>query len=156
MAENMRHRDVNHILRLHDYFKYMYEEEKSRSDHLNSATNTYLVFITFAFTFTTGLLNWLKISIGDLFSKSLARAGARSPGVDGADQGPGRARPSGRAPRRSQSARLRGRGLPRVHELHAGAERHLHEVRYVRVNNGLQLTLQPACALTSGIARRAQ
>src|SRR6202035_2884494 len=48
-----------------------------------------------------------------------------------------RTRPSRRAPRRSQSARLRGRGLPGVHELHAGAEWDLHEVRYVREHHGV-------------------
>jgi hypothetical protein len=36
---------------------------------LNSATNTYLVFITFAFTFTAGLLNWLIDPIKILLSK---------------------------------------------------------------------------------------
>jgi hypothetical protein len=50
----------------------MYEEEKQRSDHLNSATNTYLVFITFAFTFTAGLINFLHISTGVIFSKSIS------------------------------------------------------------------------------------
>lgn len=62
--------NTNHILRLHDYFKYMYEEERHRSEKLNSASNTYLVFITFAFTFTTGLLNWTGNPFGDLLSKN--------------------------------------------------------------------------------------
>ena len=43
----------------------------------------------------------------------------------------------GRAPRRSQSQGLRGRDVRRVRQLHAGAERHLHEVRYVRKHDGV-------------------
>ena len=56
-------------------------------------------------------------------------------------------RPAGRArarqarglreARRGARQGLRGRGLRRMRQLHAGAQRHLHEVRYVRVNDGV-------------------
>ena len=39
-----------------------------------------------------------------------------------------------RTPRRSQRQRLRRRSLRQVREFHAGAERHVHEVRHVRVS----------------------
>jgi hypothetical protein len=52
--------DMNNLIRLLDYFKYLYEEEKQRNEKLNSATNTYLVVITFAFSFSAGLLSWLS------------------------------------------------------------------------------------------------
>ena len=50
--------------------------------------------------------------------------------------GTGRAE-QGRAPRRSQSQGLRGRDVRRVRPLLPGAERHLHEVRYVRQHDGV-------------------
>ena len=40
-------------------------------------------------------------------------------------------RQQGRTPRRSESQGLRRRDVRRVRQLHAGAERHVHEVRYV-------------------------
>ena len=45
----------------------------------------------------------------------------------------------GRTPRGSQGQGLRRRDVRRVRQLHAGAERHLHEVRYVWINDGVQL-----------------
>ena len=45
----------------------------------------------------------------------------------------------GRAPQGGQAARLRGRGLPGMRQLHAGEERHLPEVRHLRVDDGVQL-----------------
>ena len=39
--------------------------------------------------------------------------------------------------RRSQGQGLRRRGLRRMRQLHAGAQRHLHEVRHVRVDDGV-------------------
>ncbi len=42
----------------------------------------------------------------------------------------------GRTPRRSQGQRLRRRDVRRVREFHAGAEWHLHEVRYVWITTG--------------------
>ena len=50
--------------------------------------------------------------------------------------GTGRAE-QGRAPRRSQGQRLRGRDVRRVRPLLPGAQRHLHEVRYVRKHDGV-------------------
>lgn len=44
---------------LHNYTKYLYEEEKHRTEYLNTATNTYLAFITFSFSFAAGVLYWL-------------------------------------------------------------------------------------------------
>ena len=43
----------------------------------------------------------------------------------------------GRTPRRSQGQGLRRRDVRRVRQLHAGAERHLHEVRYVWKHDGV-------------------
>ena len=43
----------------------------------------------------------------------------------------------GRTPRRSKSQGLRGRDVRRVRQLHAGAQRHLHEVRYVWKHDGV-------------------
>ena len=42
-----------------------------------------------------------------------------------------------RTPRRSQGQRLRRRNVLGVHELHAGAEWHVFEVRYVRIDDGV-------------------
>ena len=66
-------------------------------------------------------------------AKTLAGAGARATAMD-QSRCAGR---RGREARRSQSAGLRRRSLRRVRQLHAGAERHLHEVRYVRINDGV-------------------
>ena len=41
-----------------------------------------------------------------------------------------------RQARRGQDEGLCGRGLPRMRELHAGAERDVLEVRYVRITTG--------------------
>ncbi len=43
----------------------------------------------------------------------------------------------GRTPRRSQGQGLRRRDVRRVRQLHAGAQRHLHEVRYVWQHDGV-------------------
>src|SRR5262249_54489264 len=43
--------------------------------------------------------------------------------------------------RRSQSARLRGRGVQRMRQLHFGAQRHVLEVRHVRLDDGVFVTL---------------
>ena len=43
----------------------------------------------------------------------------------------------GRAPRRGEGQGLRGRDVRRVRQLHAGAQRHLHEVRHVRQHDGV-------------------
>ncbi len=43
----------------------------------------------------------------------------------------------GRAPRRGEGPGLRGRDVQRVRQLHAGAERHVHEVRHVRQHDGV-------------------
>lgn len=51
--------DTSSLARLLDYFKYLYEQENHRSEKLNASTNTYLVAITFAFTFLVGLLGWM-------------------------------------------------------------------------------------------------
>jgi hypothetical protein len=58
--------DLSNLIRLLDYSKYLYEEEKQRNEKLNSATNTYLVVITFAFTFSASLLSWLSPKVDDL------------------------------------------------------------------------------------------
>ena len=68
-------------------------------------------------------------------AKTFAGAGARATAMD---QSRCAGRRGGEA-RRSQSAGLRRRSLRRVRQLHAGAERHLHEVRYVRINDGVFL-----------------
>ena len=68
-------------------------------------------------------------------AKTLARASAR------AAQPHRRPRPRQtrrrRKTRRSARQGLRGRGLRRVREFHAGAERHVFEVRYVRGDDGV-------------------
>ena len=66
-------------------------------------------------------------------AKTLAGAGARATAMD-QSRCAGR---RGREARRSESAGLRRRSLRRVRQLHAGAQRHLHEVRHVRVNDGV-------------------
>ena len=45
-----------------------------------------------------------------------------------------------RTPRRGQGQGLRGRDVRRVRQLHAGAQRHLHEVRHVRQHDGVFVT----------------
>ena len=57
--ENEITQDKGSLVRLLDYFKYLYEQENHRSEKLNASTNTYLVAITFAFTFLVGLLGWM-------------------------------------------------------------------------------------------------
>ena len=56
--------------------------------------------------------------------------------------GAARSRPAlqGRAPRRSQGQGLRRRNVRRVRAFLAGAERDLHEVRYVWEHDGVQLS----------------
>ena len=44
-----------------------------------------------------------------------------------------------RTPGRSESKRLRRRDVRRMRQLHAGAQRHLHEVRHLRGNDGVFL-----------------
>ena len=63
-------------------------------------------------------------------------------GAEARREGAGR-----RAPRRGEGQGLRGRDVRRVQELHAGAQRHLHEVRHVRKHDGVQLELYPHCKL---------
>ena len=67
--------------------------------------------------------------------EALADAGAGKPCLAGAA-----ARRQGarlRTPRRGQGQGLRGRDVRRVRQLHAGAQRHLHEVRHVRQHDGV-------------------
>ena len=45
-----------------------------------------------------------------------------------------------RTPRRGEGQGLRGRDVRRVRKLHAGAQRHLHEVRHVRRHDGVFVT----------------
>lgn len=54
---------LTNLLHLLDYFRYLYEEEQKRNEKLSSATNTYLVVITFAFSFLGGLMSWLSPGI---------------------------------------------------------------------------------------------
>ncbi len=60
MEKTKKKGDLNNLVRLQDYFKYLYEQENQRNEKLNSVTNTYLVVITFAFTFLVGLLGWIS------------------------------------------------------------------------------------------------
>ena len=70
-------------------------------------------------------------------SQSGGRAPARDPGgAEGSASGSAEAGGL-RTPRRSESPRLRGRGLRRMPELHAGAQRHLHEMRHLRFHHGV-------------------
>ena len=50
-----------------------------------------------------------------------------------------------REARRSARQGLRGRGLRRMRQLHAGAQRHVHEVRYVRVHDGVFVRVIAQC-----------
>ena len=68
-------------------------------------------------------------------AKTLARAAARASQPRRRPQ-PRQARRGGKT-RRSESQGLRGRGLRRVREFHAGAQRHVFEVRYVRRHDGV-------------------
>ena len=78
------------------------------------------------------------------------RAQGRARGEALADAGAGGARLAGaaarrqggrrRAPRRGEGQGLRGRDVRRVRQLHAGAQRHLHEVRHVRQHDGVFVT----------------
>ena len=60
----------------------------------------------------------------------------------------------GREARRGQRQGRRGRSLRRMRQLHAGAQRHLHEVRHVRVNDGVfvntRSSRQPAPSSCAG------
>jgi ribonucleoside-diphosphate reductase alpha chain len=68
-------------------------------------------------------------------AKTLARPGARAD-----DRHPRPRQSHGRrTPRRSQSQRLRRRSLRHLREFHAGSERDLFEVRYVRKHDGVFL-----------------
>ena len=70
-------------------------------------------------------------------ARSVADREARSPAMEqGRRRGAGRAL-QGRTPRRSQGQGLRRRDVRRVRQLHSGAQRHLHEVRYVRQHDGV-------------------
>ena len=69
--------------------------------------------------------------------RPLADRKARSHAVEqGGRRGPGRAVKS-RTPGGSQGQGLRRRDVRRVREFHAGAERHVHEVRYVWEHDGV-------------------
>ena len=46
-----------------------------------------------------------------------------------------------RTPRRGESQRLRRRDVRRMRALFAGAKRHVHEVRYVWINDGVFVIL---------------
>ena len=62
-------------------------------------------------------------------------------------QQPSRSRRQGarrRAPRRGEGQGLRGRDVRRVRELHAGAQRHVHEVRHVRKHDGVFVSFSTA------------
>ncbi len=74
--------------------------------------------------------------------RSVADREAGSPAMEQGRQHPGRRPLQGRTPRRSQGKRLRRRDVRRVRQLHAGAEWDVHEVRYVWVDNRLQLTVR--------------
>ncbi len=67
--------------------------------------------------------------------EALARAGAGEPRLAAAAAPTPRRRR--RTPRRGQGQGLRGRDVRRVRQLHAGAQRHLHEVRHVRQHDGV-------------------
>ena len=51
-------------------------------------------------------------------------------------------------PRRGEGQGLRGRDVRRVRQLHAGAQRHLHEVRHVRQHDGVFVRRLDAAART--------
>ncbi len=61
----------------------------------------------------------------------------------------------GRAPRRGQSQGLRRRDVRRMRQLHPGAQRHLHEVRYVWKHDGVFVRARHGLAL-GRIAKRDQ
>ena len=69
---------------------------------------------------------------GEALAGRAARAPRRHARVASACQGVGL-----REARRSQGQGLRRRSLRRMRQLHAGAQRHLHEVRYVRLHDGV-------------------
>ena len=62
---------------------------------------------------------------------------ARSPAMEQGRHSASRRPLQGRTPRRGQSQGLRRRDVLGVREFHAGAEWHLHEMRYVRVYDGV-------------------
>ena len=72
-------------------------------------------------------------------AKTVAGAGARAHRLERRPR-PRQASRGGEA-RRGPRQRLRRRSLRRVRQLHAGAQRHLHEVRYVRVYDGVFVIL---------------
>ena len=80
---------------------------------------------------------------GQALARATARACTTRSGRPPARQGGG-LREARRGPRQG----LRGRGLRRMRQLHAGAQRHLHEVRYVRVNDGVFVTVRPTFGIT--------
>lgn len=53
---------LGNLNRLLDYSKYLYEQENQRNEKLTSVTNIYLVVITFAFSFMSGLLSLISPS----------------------------------------------------------------------------------------------
>ena len=67
-------------------------------------------------------------------------------------EAPAMAARHGRA-HQGQDAGLRGRSLRRMRQLHAGAQRHLHEMQHLRLHLGLQLTRFPG-AICAGAANR--
>ena len=69
--------------------------------------------------------------------RSFADGEARGHAVEQGRQRRRRRALQGRTPRRSQSQGLRRRDVLGVRQLHAGAEWHLHEVRYVRKHDGV-------------------
>ena len=66
---------------------------------------------------------------------------------------PRQARRGGKT-RRSPRQGLRRRSLRRVRQFHSGAQRHLHEVRYVRVNDGVFVKGDTSMAKQPGLDRR--
>ena len=69
--------------------------------------------------------------------RPLADREAGSPAMEQGRQRPGRRPVQGRTPRRSQGQGLRRRDVRRVRQFHAGAEWHVHEVRYVWKHDGV-------------------
>ena len=70
--------------------------------------------------------------------RPVADGKAGSPAMEQVRQRRSGGRPEqGRTPRRSQGQRLRRRDVLGVRQLHAGAERHVHEVRYVWQHDGV-------------------
>src|SRR5262249_32120244 len=72
-------------------------------------------------------------------AKALTRRAARAAAACTQRRARGGARCGGREARRSQGQGLRRRGLRRMRQLHAAAQRHLPEMRYLRCHVGVQL-----------------